>query len=67
MPFPMSTQERAKPIMEYVWGLQTKVLALRNEVKSLRNQLNLRRWEMFVAGLVLGTAAEYLIMRYLVR
>ena len=60
MPLPLFPSETARPIMQYVRDLESKV-------RVLRNELLFRQWSMFIAGLCLGVAAEYLIMRYLVR
>ena len=55
---PMFPAEAARPIMQYVRDLEAKVLTLRAE----------RRWFYlvnFAAGLAIGAAAVFVLLRYL--
>lgn len=54
---PMFPSETARPIMQYVRDLETKVLVLRAERRRFYS-VN------FVAGLAIGAAAVFVLLRY---
>lgn len=55
---PMFPSETARPIMQYVRDLEAKVLVLRAERRRFYS-VN------FVAGLAIGGAAVFVLLRYL--
>lgn len=55
---PMFPSETARPIMQYVRDLESKVLVLRAERRVFQIS-------SFVAGVLVGVAIVFLVLRYL--